>query len=250
MNLDSAALDQTLESLKSSGFCCLPAILDSNEVIRIIEQLELVLTAQSEGVLTSRDSAYGVRNLLQLWPEVVSLLQEPVLLSFLRSVLGPNFGLVRVLFFDKPPGRSWTLPWHRDRTIAVRSHEEVPAGFSNPTTKAGLPHLVAPEELLNQMLTLRFSLDPMTEENGPLVVIPASHQSKHSADSELAQMVDSMHTVFCEAGDVFVMRPLLAHSSLKSKPETALRRRVLHFEISGCPELPGKLQWQEYYSLG
>ena len=44
------------------------------------------------------------------------------LASALQTALGPGLGLVRVLYFDKPPGQSWALPWHKDLTIAVRAN--------------------------------------------------------------------------------------------------------------------------------
>ena len=49
--------------------------------------------------------------------------------------------------------------------------------FSRPTTKAGVPHETAPDEILREMLTLRIHLDDVTEENGPLQVVPESHRS-------------------------------------------------------------------------
>jgi len=71
-------------------------------------------------------------------------------------VLGPQGGLTRGLYFDKPPGNSWALPWHRDLTIAVKQHG--PLGcFTNPTKKAGVPHVQAPAELLARMVTAAFT---------------------------------------------------------------------------------------------
>jgi hypothetical protein len=43
--------------------------------------------------------------------------------------------------------------------------------------KVGVPHVEAPEWLLEKMLTMRLHLDDMTEENGPLKVLPGSHHS-------------------------------------------------------------------------
>ncbi|MEM7558369.1 MAG: phytanoyl-CoA dioxygenase family protein [Planctomycetota bacterium] len=238
------------DELQRDGFCWLREALGPDEVDATNARLEEVLAEQADGVLTSREQAYGIRNLLQLWPEVVELVRQPEILEFLTQQLGPRFGAVRVLFFDKPPGRSWTLPWHRDRTIAVKNHTGwKAAGFRNPTKKAGIPHLVAPSELLAEMVTLRFLLDPMTEENGPLVVIPGSHQIASASDDDLANAEDRMQVTLGEAGDVFVMRPLLAHSSLKSDEQTELRRRVLHVELSARETLPGGLKWKEFARL-
>lgn len=238
------------DGLHRDGFCWLRGALETGAVHTARARLEGVLAAQADGVLTSREQAYGIRNVLQLWPEVAELVRQPAILEFLTQQLGPSFGAVRVLFFDKPPGRSWTLPWHRDRTVAVEKHDGWrESGFRNPTKKAGIPHLVAPTELLSEMLTLRFLLDPMTEENGPLVVIPGSHRVDSAKDDDLAKAEECMQVTLGGAGDVFVMRPLLAHSSLKSDEQTELRRRVLHVELSAREVLPGGMKWKEYVPL-
>src|SRR5262249_56828349 len=102
--------------------------------------------------------------------------RQPPLPDLLQAVLGPDFGLVRVLFFDKPPGQSWALPWHKDLTIAVRDNRLPSTHFGKPTRKAGVPHVEAPREVLEAMLTLRVHLDDVSEENGPLQVLPGSHR--------------------------------------------------------------------------
>lgn len=242
------------EALDHFGFCMIPQVISSDQLVELGDQIDQIIATGQQGVLGSSGNVFGVRNLLQLWPEVVGLCHEPRVLNFVRKILGPNCGVVRALFFDKPPQRSWTLPWHRDRTIAVR---EIPAQlgeFTNPTKKAGLSHLVAPNHVLEQMLTLRFSIDPMTLENGPLVVVPGSHilgtQAELQTDEALAELAAQapIHTQICDAGDLFIMRPLLAHSSLRSNPTTELRRRVVHLELASSP-LPEHLVWQSFLPI-
>jgi hypothetical protein len=55
--------------------------------------------------------------------------------------------------------------------------------------------------------------------------------------------------ILAEAGDVFVMRPLLAHSSARSHPATRRHRRVLHLEFAGMWQLPGGHQWHGFYPI-
>src|SRR5437773_7908943 len=112
---------------------------------------------------------------MQLWPAVVDAWKQPPLPELLAELLGPQFGLVRVLYFDKPPEQSWALPWHKDATIAVQNNRLPSEQFGKPTFKVGVPHVEAPEWLLEKMLTLRIHLDEMTDANGPLKVIPGSH---------------------------------------------------------------------------
>src|SRR5205823_2336367 len=157
----------------------------------------------------------------------------------LAGILGPAYGLVRVLFFDKPPQQTWALPWHKDLTIAVRDNRLPSAHFSKPTTKAGVPHVEAPRAVLEAMLTARIHLDAVTEANGPLKVIHGSHH----AGKALALDVAPPRTLLAEAGDVLLIRPLVAHCSGKSHPVTTQHRRVLHLEFAASPLLPDPYEW-------
>lgn len=157
----------------------------------------------------------------------------------MRQVLGEHFGLVRGLFFDKPPDKTWTLPWHKDMSIAVADNTLASAHFSRPTCKAGVPHVIASDEVLRRMLTLRIHLDDVTNENGPLRVIPESHKSATCR----GRGTEAAVTVFASAGDVLAMRPLIDHSSGSSLPGTTRHRRILHLEFAADEELPDGYRW-------
>lgn len=249
--------------LETRGHCLLKGILSQAEIASWLETLERAFLASDSGTLRSRGSLYGSRSLLRVAPQVGQLAQLPTVRAFCEKVLGASWGVVRGLYFDKPPERSWTLPWHRDRTIAVKEHlpfdaarcdragqdcaeSEMLAEFTNPTVKADIPHVVASDALLAQMLTLRIHLDPMVPENGPLVVQPGSHRSG-TADDGLAQAdAEAIEQITCAAGDIFVMRPLLAHSSLLSHSGTKLHRRTVHLELAPGDALPEPLHWHDF----
>lgn len=179
--------------------------------------------------------------MLDLWPDAAQVWRAPALVAFVSDTLGPVAGLVRTLYFDKPPEQSWTLPFHRDMTIAVRDASVPVAGFAHPTRKAGVPHLEAPPSLLERMLTLRIHLDAMTEENGPLSLIPGSH--RHEAPPE--ESGDAV-TPLGPAGDVLAMRPLVLHGSRHTRAGVSLHRRILHLEFAADPTLPGGLAWHTF----
>lgn len=181
----------------------------------------------------------AARNLIDLFPPCRDLWRVPALTDLLAEVLGPKAGLVRALYFDKPPERTWALPWHQDLSIAVKAHRAVP-GFSKPTTKAGVPHLEAPADLLHRMLFLRIHLDAMTPDNGPLRVLPGSH--RHGVGMTWNEA--GAETILCEAGDVLAIRPLVVHSSIASTPGCTSHRRILHLEFAAEPDLPGGLEWR------
>jgi Phytanoyl-CoA dioxygenase (PhyH) len=241
-----------------NGCCLLTSVMPIQLVQHCCDSLDELLGHEREGILRSQGTAYGVRNLLQLWPELVELVKLHPAHSLAQQILGKQFGVVRALLFDKPPARSWNLPWHRDRTIAVSrqcsaaaASGGLPAGLTNLTLKAGVPHALAPDWLLERMIIFRFSLDPMTEQNGPLVFLPGSHKPQVDSAAPHFQTDDDLKALHspaitvqrCAAGDLFVMRPLLAHSSLISQSGTALRRRVVHIELSAQTD---EIPWFQY----
>jgi len=148
--------------------------------------------------------------------------------------------VVRGLYFDKPPGAGWSLPWHRDLTIAVEEHGAI-GRYKKPTMKAGVPHVEASQELLASMVTARLHLDAMTPENGPLQVIPGSHQ----LDAALPDAVQ----IQCEAGDVMLMRPLLSHASIQSAEDCTEHRRIVHLEFAPEPELGDGYRWYDFLAV-
>lgn len=233
--------------LESDGYCIFPSALSPDEVLeRCMEWVSICREHHDDPAILrgTDDKIGGARNLLRLWPGVMSLLRHPPLREFLLAVLGPGAGVVRALYFDKPPGQGWALPWHKDYSIAIRSHGPI-GQFRKPTTKAGVPHVEAPEYLLRRMLTVRVHLDEMDDDNGPLRVIPGSHAAYEVAPEPVRPPV----VIHCRAGDAFLMRPLLTHASSHCREDCIRHRRIVHLECSGEPALPDDYQWHDYVKL-
>ena len=224
-----------IEELNESGFCILRETFSPVQCSEFVAQLQNMFHSEQQNAIgAGQGRVVGGRNLLDHWNGWRAIWESPVVSDFIAKILGPEAGLVRILYFDKPPGESWALSMHKDRTIAVKQHLDPPDPFSRPTTKAGVPHVVANDQTLDRMLTLRLHLDSMHGDNGPLVVIPGSHAGNSNAE---------LQTIHCQAGDVFVMRPLLSHSSKAANPNTTDHRRVIHLEFSADAELAGGYQW-------
>jgi ectoine hydroxylase-related dioxygenase (phytanoyl-CoA dioxygenase family) len=206
-----------------------------------------VLAGAAGPMLRSRGHVYGIRNLVDLWPPALSVAHEAGLREVVAAVLGKGCGLVRSIYFDKPPERTWSLPWHRDTTIAVRNSKYASGEFRRPTVKAGVPHVEAPPWLLRRMLTALVALDDVTDENGPLLVIPGSHEEANvddvPAQEDLRAQARSIHMRAC---DVLLIRPLVIHRSGPSKAATKQHRRTLHFEFAPSPHLPAELEWHQF----
>jgi ectoine hydroxylase-related dioxygenase (phytanoyl-CoA dioxygenase family) len=81
-------------------------------------------------------------------------------------------------------------------------------------------------------VALRVHLDDSTSENGPLRVIPGSHERGILSDAGIRELVAREHPHECivARGGVLVMRPLLVHASSKSAAPAP--RRVLHIEYA------------------
>ncbi|MFN3148604.1 phytanoyl-CoA dioxygenase family protein [Bremerella sp.] len=236
-------MNTTQRSLACDGYAMLPGVFASSEMQTLGTRLIAALEAHpGPAVLKSRGRIYGSRNLLAAASWLIDLPRVPALASVLRETLGAEVGLVRGLFFDKPPDRSWSLPWHRDRTIAVKDNTLPSRHFDNPTQKAGIAHLEASDPLLGSMLTLRIHLDAMTEENGPLSVIPGSHLLDPAQEQPPVVLA-------AQPGDVLAMRPLLSHASSMSKEGTTAHRRIVHLEFAATAVLPDGVQWHDFLSL-
>lgn len=237
-----------LDALETNGFVVLDKCIPASLIASWSRSLDAALNQSHTGTLSSRDTIYGSRNILDTWPTAREVSSLSLLTEVVRQVLGSEAGLVRTLFFDKPPGRSWSLPWHRDLTVAVDSHQSETGEYRCPTTKAGIPHVEAPLWLLRRMLTLRLHLDPMTTENGPLVVLPGSHRTNEKHQSH--ETNTDIATIHCGMGGILMMRPLLSHSSIHATKGNQLRRRILHFEFAAVPELTDGYQWHTFEPVG
>lgn len=154
-----------------------------------------------------------------------------------------SLATVRSLLFDKTPQENWPVAWHQDLTIATKAEISC-EGYGPWSVKDGVTHAHAPTGLLQQMVTARIHLDSTHEENGALMVVPASHLLGKIPAASIPDLIEgSAVTCVCEPGDVLLMSPLLLHSSHRStKPN---RRRILHFEYAPPNALDPRLEWHE-----
>ena len=231
-------------SLERDGFCLLYRAVDAVPIQRLLTVFvdEFEDDSQSVRARSSRGNIYAARNLIGSIPEVSTVWLVDPMLSLLHETLGKGCGLVRALFFDKPPERTWSLPWHKDLSIAVKDNSLESPTFSRPTIKAGVPHVIASADILHQMLTLRIHLDEVTDENGPLQVIPGSHVSSESVENGKHTAV----SIHASVGDVLAMRPLISHSSGPATQGTKRHRRILHLEFAASETLPEDYQWHNF----
>jgi ectoine hydroxylase-related dioxygenase (phytanoyl-CoA dioxygenase family) len=229
---------QYAETVRQQGFAILHPVLTDGTVEALLSDLRQI--EQGKGV-SQREEVYAVRNVLELLPLVRKVANSEPMRRLVEPILGPEPFPVRGIFFDKPPGANWKVPWHQDRTIAVKEQLQVP-GFGPWSRKAGVLHVQPPAALLQRMLAIRLHLDDCGEENAPLWVIPGSHRSGKLSAAQIEAWRSCGAEVACvvPAGGALVMRPLLLHASSASR--AAGHRRVVHLEFAAEP-LPGGLLW-------
>ena len=148
---------------------------------------------------------------------------------------------VRVLFFAKTPGANWAVPWHQDRTIAVKERRDVD-GYGPWSRKGGIVHVEPPVALLERMLALRLFVDDCGENDGPLEVAIGSHRLGRVPSGDVPHIAanSSVFTATGRAGDVLAMKALAVHRSKRAIAPS--RRGTLHVDYA-LVDLPAPLEW-------
>ncbi|MCE9523337.1 MAG: phytanoyl-CoA dioxygenase family protein [Alphaproteobacteria bacterium] len=221
------------------GFAIMPGLLSPS-------QIERILTALQDGKMSRarrNGSLYGGRNLLEI-PALADLAASQKIRNLVEPFVGHSATPVRALFFDKTPDANWPVLWHQDLSIAVAQKHEV-EGWGPWSVKAGVPHVQPPVHVLEAMVAVRLHLDDCGADNGPLRVLPGSHQLGRLSRDRIATCRQTIKELLCEApaGTAMLMRPLLLHAS--SPASTPNHRRVVHIEFAPEELLPPPLAWAQ-----
>lgn len=238
-----------VSSLREQGFAIVPALLGADDAVALRDELGKIghdeTLTEGSAVRQKGGRVYAVRNLLRV-PAVARLAQTPAVRSVVEAVLGASARVVRGILFDKTGAANWKVCWHQDVSIAVRRRAEVP-GFGPWSVKAGVPHVRPPRVVLERMLAVRISLDDCGAENGPLMVLPASHSHGILSEQQIGLLRHTSQPVICAVpcGGALLMRPLLVHASGEAR--SVGHRRVAHLEFA-AGELAEGLEWHEVSS--
>ena len=185
------------------------------------------------------DSA-GTRELLSQ-PWCAALAAELRRHPALSELIPATHVAVQCTGFDKSPTHNWLVPIHQDLSIPVaeRVSDTSLQGWSE---KEGQLYVQPPRSVLEDLIAVRLHLDDCSVSEGPLRVVPRSHQQGRMCETAMHEARSTHGEVICVAqrGDALLMRPLLLHASSKSTGERP--RRVLHF-VYGPRDLPLGLGW-------
>ena len=165
----------------------------------------------------------------------------PQLMRIAAHVLGPAAFAYRATLFEKTVSMNWLIVWHQDTALPLCKRQEV-QGWGPWSVKDGIPYAHAPGSVLTQVLALRIHFDDSTHENGPLRVLPGTHNYGVLSDDEIGEFSTGVGPVEClvPKGGVVAMRPLLIHSS--SKLRNDMPRRVLHIEYTASDSIASPLR--------
>ncbi len=99
---------------------------------------------------------------------------------------------------------------------------------------------------MENIITIRIHLDDTDENNGALKVIDKSHLKEIYRPETINWETETESVCNVKSGGIMLMKPLLLHSSSRTKNNK--RRRVIHIEFSN-KVLPDQLNWSEYSSI-
>jgi hypothetical protein len=169
-----------------------------------------------------------------------ALAETLAILAGIIEPLLPGARAVRAIWFDKTADANWLVPWHQDRTIAVRERLNVP-GYGPWSMKQGTCHVEPPFELLAAMLTVRLHVDDCPADNALLEVAVGSHRQRVALEAATTAAEQyARHLCLAAAGDLWLYRTPILHRS--AKVQRPGRRRVLQMDFCAEP-LPAGLEW-------
>ena len=219
------------ETIEVTGYAIVPSVFPADRVERLLFELDQ---------LASKRSRAGIRHALQFAP-VSSLARGPSLTEIARDILGSGAFPFRATLFDKSPGANWLVAWHQDTALPFQQRQEIP-GWGPWSVKEGIHYAHAPASVLSQVLALRVHIDDSSRENGPLRILPRTHNLGVLNDNQICEFAKNAAPVDCVVpkGGVVAMSPLLLHASSKSR--STMPRRVLHIEYAASESIAFPLQ--------
>src|SRR5690242_20238533 len=111
METCSPSVALSVRQIDLVGFALIAAVFEAEEVDQFQTELCEAVSRPDAAVIQREGAVVGARNLLQLWPGAADIWRRAPLVTLLTEILGPQAGLVRALYFDKPPAQTWSLPW-------------------------------------------------------------------------------------------------------------------------------------------
>lgn len=213
----------------------------SDDQIKVILQVISDIANTNNPAFRKTNELFAIRNFLKEVPQIIPFVFTRRLKDIIQQLFGLNYFIVKSIYFDKPAGSNWFVPYHQDLTISVNAKTDL-EGFGPWTIKQSQYAVQPPLQILEDNFTVRIHLDYTDENNGALKVIPGSHLKGISRQDTTTSLREEEVSCRVNKGGIMIMRPLLLHAS--GRTTNAKNRRVIHIEFSKC-SLPKPLQWSE-----
>ena len=233
-----------MKTFLNKGFDIIPSVYSKEEIERILQVLASIDT--SNPTFRKSSDLFAIRQFVKEVPAIKPFIFTEKFRQLISDVAGPDYFLVKSIYFDKPETSNWFVAYHQDLTISVDKKIELEA-FGPWTVKHNQFAVQPPLEILQNIVTFRIHLDDTNEQNGALKVILGSHLKNIYRPETIDWQVEREEFCPVKAGGVMLMKPLLLHASNKTTNNN--KRRVIHLEFSNR-ELPEGLWWAEKSELG
>lgn len=232
-----------IKEFSENGFYVLNEIYSKNEVNSITKFIDSLDTTNP--IFRKTDGLFAIRQFVKEFPEIKQFIFNEKLLNIIETIGGKDYFITKSIFFDKPETSNWFVSYHQDLTISVDKKENI-AGFGPWTTKHNQFAVQPPTKILENIFTIRIHIDDTDENNGALKVIDKSHLKEIYRPETINWETEKESNCSVKSGGIMLMKPLLLHSSSRTKNNK--RRRVIHIEFSN-KKLPNQLNWSEYSTI-
>ena len=207
------ATPEEIERLARDGYLVRERLLDDEHTARLRTAVDEVIERELRtSVRISTSSRFGglfLRHLMDKHPAFLEMLKFPPILSVVRAALGPQVQLrgfsARISYPDEP---NQETHWHFHQRVVP---DPLPPFYSRPQSIEALVYL-----------------DGANEANGPLSVVPGSHQwTDRDLPAEQYGDLPGQVTVTVPPGSVIFVHGSLWHRAHANTPQGALRRLLI-----------------------
>ncbi len=207
-NIEVQASPEELEQLEASGYLVREGLFGGEELVRLQEALDRLEARERKPSNPDQKRSWGQipRHLMDKDQAFLDLLKFEPVLSIARAMMGP---LVRIRGLSARisyPGKvRHETPWHQHMRVISKP---LPPWFSRPH---GIDALIY--------------LDDLTEDTGPVCVVPGSHNWLDRApQDEVYEWIEGEEALCVPAGSCVIIHANLWHRAM---PTLSAKRRML-----------------------
>jgi ectoine hydroxylase-related dioxygenase (phytanoyl-CoA dioxygenase family) len=202
-----------IDAIARDGYLVRDNLISMEQVVRLREALDATMAAEEQsGLETKGGRAFGgvfIRHLMDKHPTFLELLHFQPTLSIARALFGPAIqwrGLTGRVCYPTDPNKE--TEWHFHQRVVP---DPIPPLFSRPQT-----------------IDVLLYLDEIDDRNGPLCVVPGSHNwMDKDLDTNGFDEIENQIVLRLPAGSAVLAHGSLWHRALPTQPGCTIRRLLL-----------------------